>query len=133
MKRIKTKLITWLGLAAVGWLPASVGAAPTPAASSGILGQLAWPGEYDAAEISNGKTSVSVNIGQDGAFEVNLQPGRYVLTLFYFPIIVPGQPHPNYVLDGPSIRVIVTQNHFTTVEIPANRFPVHPSEDSVEQ
>jgi hypothetical protein len=119
MKNIKAKLTTWIGLFAVCLLP--VGTRAGQHFQSGIIGLLESPGSYNLIEVSDGKNSIAVQMDRDGFFEVDLKPGRYVLTPYLIPVVGPGQAYPNIVVTGPSMRVRVTEHHFTFVEIPVQR------------
>ena len=126
MKKIKMRVITWIGLLAVCLLPISARAAGHY--QSGIIGQVETPGAYNVIEVFDGRNSIAVLVETDGFFVVDLKPGRYVLTPYFITMVGPGQATPNNTgLQGAAIRVMVTGHHFTFVEIPVPRLPVPPT------
>jgi hypothetical protein len=115
MKNIKMRLITWVGLLAVCLLPIAARAAEH--SHSGIVGLVDETNAWNQIEISNGSWTIWVPIDVDGSFEVDLKPGTYVLTPYFIPVYVPGQPVPNIIVSGTPITVMVTKHRFTFVEI----------------
>jgi hypothetical protein len=117
MKKIKSRLSIWIGLLAVCLLP--VGARAAEHYNSGIIGLVEPPYIWNSIVVFDGRNSIGVPIAADGSFEVDLKPGRYVLTPNYAPGFGPGQPLSNLVARGNPITVRVTNHHFTLVEIPS--------------
>jgi hypothetical protein len=132
MKNMESKLGKWIGLLAVCLLPMGARAAdhyhlPSMGArwvehdQSGIIGLVEEPNLWNTMEISDGRESIAVPIDADGFFGVELKPGRYVVTTYYFPVYVPGEPFPNFIAYGTPITVTVRAHRFTFVEIPELR------------
>jgi hypothetical protein len=119
MKNIKMRLITWIGLLAVCLLP--IGARAEQHFLSGIIGLVDATNAWNTIAVSEGRRTIWVPIDVDGSFKVDLKPGSYVLTPYLIPVYVPGQPFPNLIGFGTSIRVMVTRHRFTFVEIPVLR------------
>jgi hypothetical protein len=120
MKNIKMRVITWIGLLAVCLLP--IGARAAEHYQSGIIGQVEVPGAYNVIGVSNGRSSIAVLVETDGFFVVDLKPGRYVLTPYFYPQVGPL----NSFLTGTSIQVMVTRHHFTIIDIPSPQLPFPP-------
>lgn len=94
---------------------------------SGIIGLVEGTNIWNTIEVSNGRNSIHVPIDVDGSFEMDLKPGRYVLTPYFFPAHVPRHPFFNFISSGTSIPVIVTRHQFTFVEIPVSELPFPPT------
>jgi hypothetical protein len=123
MKKIKMRLIAWIGLLAVCLLP--IGAQAAEHYQSGIIGFVDGTGIWNVAVLSAGDsgTSISVRTDRHGMFMVDLKPGNYVLTPFSFPILVGGGQGMSQLLTvGPSTPVTVIKRRFTTVVLPTGFF-----------
>jgi hypothetical protein len=114
MKNIKIRLTAWIGLLAVCLLP--IGARAAEHHKSGIIGQVEVPGLYNVIGVSDGRNTIPVLVEPDGFFVVDLRPGDYVLTPYFFNFLA-GPPGP--VLTGTTIQVRVTGHHFTIIDIPS--------------
>jgi hypothetical protein len=114
MKNIKMKLITWIGLFAVCLLP--VGARAAQHFQSGIIGVVGETNTWNTIRVFDGRKPILVPIDADGFFEVDLKPGKYVLTPLFIPVASPvwDPIFPSY---GTPIPVVVAAHHFTLVEI----------------
>jgi len=125
MKNLKSRLTAWIGLLAVCLWP--MGAPAAGHHQSGIIGHVGERGMSDGWTVvvsENGKVIADLQTGRDGFFEVDLPPGNYVLTPFYYPPPArPGHPTPDFVIEGPSTPVTVVKNRFTFVVLPT-AFPL---------
>jgi hypothetical protein len=120
MKNLKMRVITWIGLLAVCLLP--IGARAAEHYRSGIIG-LVDTNVYNTIWVSDGKKLVVVPIDADGSFEVDLQPGSYVLMPFLITeSVYPAWGPPR----GAPIPVEVTRHHFKFVEITEPLLPYPP-------
>jgi hypothetical protein len=85
---------------------------------SGVVGmvqQRNLSGWTVSISTANGTFVKSAQTDDDGYFKVDLTPGAYVLQPLYVPHPAPGQPLPNYILEGVPRQVRVNRNHFSFV------------------
>lgn len=80
---------------------------------SGIIGQVVQlPGPWDIRIVTEDDTLVTdIQADDDGAFEVDLKPGTYILTPFFPSIDGTAE------LVGVAATVTVEKKEFTTVEL----------------
>lgn len=85
---------------------------------SGVVGMVeqgSLSGWTVSVSTATGTFVKSVQTDADGYFKADLAPGNYVLRPSYVPHPGPGQPVPNYILEGISKSVKVVRNQFRYV------------------
>jgi hypothetical protein len=119
MKELALKLAVLMGAVVVWLLPPGAHAADRYL--SGVSGQVAGgPGGVWNIFVSSpdGTMITSVETDEAGSFRLILTPGNYVLTPFYWPPVIPGQPTPDFIIKGPATPVKVLKDRVTHVELP---------------